>query len=84
MAGTHGFFIIVSLVRRLLRINTNIELILLPREMFRKKNNTIRVKVGKPIPFQKFDKSFSHWDWADKVRGYVYDMVHNSANNIYF
>jgi putative hemolysin len=78
------FFYFISLVRRILRIKTNIELILLPREMFRKKNKTIRIEVGKLIPYQKFDKSFSHWDWADKVRGYVYDMVHNPANNIYF
>jgi putative hemolysin len=78
------FFYFISLVRRILRIKTNIELILLPREMFRKKNKTIRIEVGKLIPYQKFDKSFSHWDWADKVRGFVYDMVHNPANNIYF
>ena len=77
------FFYFISLVRRILRIKTDIELILLPREMFRKKNKTIKVKVGKLIPYQKFDKSFSHWEWADKVRGYVYDMVHNPTDNIY-
>ena len=77
-------FLYFKSVRRVLGIKTNIELILLPREMFRKKNKTIKVKIGKPIPIQKFDKTFSHWVWADKVRRYVYDMEHNPANNIYF
>jgi putative hemolysin len=78
------FFYFISLVRRILRIKTDIELILLPREMFRKKNKTIKIKVGKPIPYEKFDRSFTHWEWADKVRGYVYDMVHNPTDNICF
>ena len=76
-------FYCLSIVRRVLGIKTNIELILLPREMFRKKNKTIKVKIGKPIPYQKFDKTCSHWDWADKVRRYVYDLEHNPANDIF-
>ncbi len=78
------FFYFISFVRRVLRIKTNIELIMLPREMFRKKNKTIRIKIGQLIPHQKFDKSFSHWEWADKVRKYVYDLKHNPVNKIYF
>ncbi len=70
-------------MRRVLGIKANIELILLPREMFRKKNKTIKVKIGKPIPSQKFDKTYSHWDWTDKVRKYVYDLEHNPANDIF-
>ena len=36
------FFYIISFVRRVLGIKSNIELIMLPREMFRKKNKTIK------------------------------------------
>ncbi len=78
------FFYFISFVRRVLGIKTNIELIMLPREMFRKRNKTIRIKIGKLIPYQKFDKSFSYWDWAGKVRKYVYDLKHNPVNKIYF
>ena len=77
------FFYFLSSARRVLGIKTNIEIILLPREMFRKKNKTIKVKIGKPIPSQKFDKTYSHWDWTDKVRKYVYDLEHNPANDIF-
>ena len=78
------FFYIISFVRRVLGIKSNIELIMLPREMFRKKNKTISIKIGQLIPYQKFDKSFSHWEWADKVRKYVYDLQGNPVNTINF
>lgn len=77
------FFHFISFVRRVLGIKSNIEFIMLPREMFRKRNKTIRIKIGKLIPHQKFDKSFSHWEWADKVRKYVYDLKHNPVNKIF-
>jgi putative hemolysin len=78
------FFHFISFVRRVLGIKSNIEFIMLPREMFRKRNKTIRIKIGKLIPYQKFDKSFSHWEWANEVRKYVYDLKHNPVNKIYF
>ena len=77
------FFHFISFVRRVLGIKSNIEFIMLPREMFRKRNKTIRIKIGKLIPYQKFDKSFSHWEWAEKVRKYVYDLKHNPVNKIF-
>jgi putative hemolysin len=64
----------INLVRRALGIKTNIELMLLPREMFLKRNKTIRLKIGKPISWQKFDTSKTHIQWAQKVREHVYSM----------
>lgn len=76
-----GFFYFVSSVRRMLGIKANIELILLPSEMFRKKNKTIKVKIGKLILSEKFDKTFSHTDWAQEIRKYVYDLGYNRESN---
>jgi putative hemolysin len=42
-------FYAIFIIRRLLFIQTNIELILLPREMFGKRKKTIRVHFGRPI-----------------------------------
>ena len=78
------YFYFINFVRRILGIKSNIELIMLPREMFRKKNKTIRIKIGQLIPHQKFDQSFSHWEWADKVRKYVYGLKHNPLIKINF
>jgi len=70
-------FYIIYMTRQFFGIKTNIELMLLPLEMFRKRNKTIKVKIGKPISYELFDKSFSHLEWAQKVRAQVYDLGQN-------
>ncbi len=64
----------INLARRVFGIKTNIELMLLPREMFLKRNQTIRFTIGKPIPWQTFDRSLTHVKWAQKVKEHVYSM----------
>lgn len=73
--GTNSkLFYLIHSVRMFFGIKANIELMLLPRELFRKRNQTIRVTIGKPIPYETFDKSLSHLEWAQKVRAQVYDL----------
>jgi 1-acyl-sn-glycerol-3-phosphate acyltransferase len=60
--------------RKKLGIKLNFELFLLPDEMIRQKNKTIQVVFGKPIPWQHFDGSKSHLEWAQVVKGMVYDL----------
>ncbi len=66
------YFIYVG--RKLLRIKTNIELVLLPHEIFTKRNKTIKVKIGNPISYQIFDKSKTHFEWAQFVKEQVYNL----------
>jgi putative hemolysin len=73
-------FYSIGLIRMMLMIKLNFELMLLPREMLLKKNATIRVRIGKPIPYQSFDSSLSHWDWAQKLRKQVYDLGKNGKS----
>lgn len=72
-----NLFYTIFIIRRLLGINLNLELLLLPREFFKKRNKTIKVKIGKPIPHQTFDNSKSHWDWAQSVRNSLYNQPNN-------
>jgi putative hemolysin len=74
----------INLVRRKLGIKTNIELSLLPRELFLKRNKTIRVTIGKPIAWQKFDSSLSHVQWAQKVKDHVYNMSVRDGSKLDF
>jgi len=67
-------FYMINSVRRMLGIKTNIELILLPHELFNKQNKTIQVKIGKPISYQSFDKQKSAQEWAQVVREKVYQL----------
>lgn len=76
--GTNSkLFYFIHSTRTFFGINLNIELMLLPREMFNKRNKTIRVTIGKPIPYQTFNKSLSNFEWAQKVRAQVYDLGMN-------
>jgi len=67
-------FYTVFLIRKMLGISKNLELALLPHEMFNKRDKTIRVKIGKPVPYQTFDKSKTPVQWADEIRTLVYHL----------
>jgi len=71
-------------IRKFLRIKANIELMLLPREMFNKRNKTIRVTIGKPISYLKLDEKLSHNQLAAKVRAHLYQLKNNSPDELNF
>jgi len=64
----------IFLLRKTFGIKANLELALLPNELFNKRNKTIKVKIGKPISHQTFDKSKSHQEWTDHVQNLVYGL----------
>lgn len=74
----HGYnsklFYRINRIRKFLGITANIELMLLPSEMFKKRGEIIKVTIGKTIPFTTFDRSISHFEWAQKVRSIVYNL----------
>jgi len=65
-------FYAVHSIRKLLKIKANIELILLPSEMFKKRNKTIKITVGKPISYELLKQNTSHNQLAKKVREHLY------------
>jgi putative hemolysin len=69
-----NLFYAVFLIRKALGIKANLELALLPHELFNKRNKTIKVRIGKPISHQTFDKSKSHQEWTNYVQNLVYGM----------
>lgn len=72
-----NLFYSINLIRRALGIKLNIELMLLPSEFFKKRNSTVKVKIGKPIPWQTFDSTHSQIEWAQKVKEQVYSLRKN-------
>ena len=77
------FYFIYS-TRKLLGIKTDIELMLLPHEMFRKRGQTVRVRIGKPIYWQTFDQSLTHKEWAEKLRQHVYLLGEAPTSDLEF
>ena len=52
----------------------NFAMLFLVDEMFRNRGKTVEVRIGRPIPWQSFDKSRSANDWAQYVRDIVYKL----------
>lgn len=69
-----NFFYNLAKVRKFLRIKLNIEMMYLADEMFKQKGNQFTIRIGKPIPWQTFDKSKSQSHWAEWVKEIVYSM----------
>lgn len=52
----------------------NIAMLFLVDEMYKNVHKTFEVKIGKPIPWQTFDKSKSSVEWAQYVKDIVYKL----------
>ncbi|MBR1792577.1 MAG: glycerol acyltransferase [Bacteroidales bacterium] len=64
-------------LREKLGIKFNIEMALLPAEMYAQKGKTIRIIIGKPIPHETFDKRHTAKQWTDLLKEHVYALKDN-------
>lgn len=69
-----SFFYNLASVRSKLGIKTNIEMLYLADEMFRQKGKDLDLVFGERIPWQTFDKSRSHMEWAEWVKNKTYEL----------
>lgn len=69
-----AFFYNLANFRKKTGIKANIEMLWLPKEAFGKKNATLTLKIGRPIPWQTFDKSKKPKEWAREVREKLYGL----------
>ncbi len=70
-------FYLVFSCRKVIGIQANLELVLLPREFFNKRNKTIKVKIGAPVPYGTFDKTRTRSEWAQWMKSQVYRLKDN-------
>ncbi len=71
-------------IRHFFGIKFDLEMIMLPREMFKQEGKTIKIIFGKPIPYQKLDNSYNALQWADKIRSYVYLLAQNPSQKFQY
>lgn len=69
-----NFFYNLSRFRGKVGIKANLEMFYLVDELFKQKGKTLKVTVGKPIPYTTFNKEKSQQEWADEVRRRVYEL----------
>lgn len=68
------FFYGLANVCKALHIKFNIAMLFLVDEMYKNVHKSFRVAIGKPIPWQKFDKSKTAMEWAKYVQDMVYRL----------
>ena len=69
-----NFFYNLANLRKASGLKFNAELIYLPDEMFKNKEETFTITFGKPIPWQTFNKTKSPAEWAQFVKKRVYAL----------
>lgn len=68
------FFYNLANVCKRLGIKFNVAMLFLADEMYKNTHKTFRVAIGKPIPWQTFDKSRTPVQWAQYVQDIVYRL----------
>lgn len=68
------FFYGLANVCKALHIKFNIAMLFLVDEMYKNVHKSFRVAIGKPIPWQTFDKSKTAMEWAKHVQDMVYRL----------
>lgn len=73
-AQNSRFFYTLQKIRERLRLKVNIEMLFLASELFKQRGNHFTLYIGKPIPWQTFDKSKTPLQWAAWVREKSYEL----------
>jgi hypothetical protein len=72
-ARNSNFFYNVAYFRKLFRIKFNLEMLLLPSEMFKAAHSTFTIYFGKPVSWRTFDSSKTPQQWANEIENLVYN-----------
>jgi len=73
-----NFFYNLANLRKKIGLKANIEMLYLVDEMYKQKNKTVNIILGKPISYLIFDKKFTDQQWAEKVKNHVYSLENKS------
>lgn len=68
------FFYRLANINKMLGIKFNIAMLYLSDEMFKNRDKKFKVTIGKPIPWQTFDRTKSPTEWAQYVKEVVYKL----------
>lgn len=64
----------IANICKLLHLKVNIAMLYLVDEMVKNSHKAFTIKIGKPIPYETFDKSRKPKEWAAWVRQKVYEL----------
>lgn len=64
----------IANICKALHLKFNVAMLFLVDEMYKNVHKTFRVSIGKPIPWQTFDKTKTPKEWAQYVQDRVYEL----------
>ncbi len=73
-AHNSTFFYRLANIRKFFGIKFNIEMLFLPREMFKCKGSTFTIHFGQPISWQTFNAPQTPQKWAQEVKKTIYKL----------
>ncbi len=71
-ARNSRWFYFFAKLRKFLGIKSNLEMLLLPRQVYFQKNKTVKIYFGEPLVI---DQSKSSKEWNDSIRERVYNLA---------
>ncbi len=69
-------FYSLAKIRRFFNIKFNLEMMLLPNELYKQMNLSVNLHFGKPIPYTRFSKQKA-WQQAQDLKDFVYTLGDN-------
>jgi putative hemolysin len=69
-----NFFYRLANIRKRLGIKINFEMLYLPDEMFKNKNKTFYLTIGKPVPWENFSSKKKPVEWAQWMKEEIYKL----------
>lgn len=70
-----NFFYRLANFRKRIGLKANLEMLCLPDETFKKRGQHLTIHIGTPIPWQNLDRSRKPAEWAELIKGKVYDLA---------
>lgn len=70
----------IANICKALGIKFNVAMLYLVDEMYKNRHGEFGITIGKPIPWQSFDKSHTHKEWAQIIKEKVYQLKENKQS----
>lgn len=72
-----NFFYNLANLRKWFGIKANIEMLYLVDEMYNQYEKDINITFGKPISYKVLENIYKSKEWAEKIKGHVYNLREN-------
>lgn len=82
VAGKNSkLFYTVAGLRKILGIKANLEMMLLPHELFQMHKAEFNIYFAQPVPFDFFDKRYRPAEWTEKFQNYIYSLANGEQRS---